>query len=283
MPRRHIALAALAAALLSAGMARAQLSGAEQSCIDNYNNKLRLVSQQAGKSATDCIKSGAADAGFVAETCVVSNPDGKIAAKEAKVSELFNAGAKCDPVPPVIVRSPLIANASHRSAITLMMHKLFGNPIGPLNGGPPEAQKMNAKCLGTAVQRATQAYLEIIKQQRACKKTGLKSGAISSNATLASTCGTLTQIDPAGKAAGKLTKLDGDVLKACGEPGIDLTALFDGLAPACHGTAAALSGCLQAVVRCRACYALLNADGAVLMNCDLFDDGATNSSCLAGM
>ena len=274
MKRRRVAsLAGLAGWLLAGGIASAQLSGADQKCIDNYNNKLRLVSQQAGKSATGCMKAATAGDEPNCEACVVNNPDGKIAAKETKVTELFGPGAKCDPVPLVIVKPAAIGNAAHRSAITRIMHELFGNPIGFVS-----TDKMDAKCLNKAVQRSTQAFTEIIKQQRACKKNGLKGGSISSNATLTAQCGTFSQIDGAGKAAGKLAKLDADILSACAQPGIDLAALFDGLPPACHGTAAALSSCLQAHTRCRACYALNYADSET-MNCDVFDDGTTNASC----
>ena len=273
MTVRRVVLAGLAALVLSAGVASAQLSGAQQKCIDNYNNKLRLVSQQAGKSATACIKAATAGDEPNAENCVVSNPDGKIADKEAKVTELFGPGTICDPVPPAIVRPAAIGNAAHVSALTRLMHELFGNPIGVVS-----TDKGDAKCLNKAVQRATQAFTEIIKQQRGCKKAGLKGGTVTSNATLGTQCGTFALIDAAGKAGGKLDKLDADVQSACAQPGIDLAALFDGLPAACHGTAAALSACLQAHTRCRACVALNYADTQA-MNCDAFDDGTSNASC----
>jgi len=266
-------LVGLAGCLLVAETASAQLPGAVQKCIDNYNNKLRLVSQQAGKTAAGCMKSATGGDEMSAETCVVVNPDGKIAAKEAKVIELFGDGAKCDPVPSVIVRPAAIANAAHRSAISRLMHELFGNPIGFVG-----TDKGDAKCINKAVQRATQAFTEIIKQHRACAKNGIKGGTITSNATLNAQCGTLAQIDSAGKAAGKLGKLDADVQDACNQPGIDLVALFDGLPPACHGTPAGLATCLVAHTKCRACIALNYAE-TQSMNCDIFDDGASNLSC----
>jgi hypothetical protein len=273
MTSRWVGLAGLAGGVLLSGIARAQLSPAQVTCIDNYNNKLRLVSQQAGKSATGCIKGATQGSVENAEACVVGNPDGKIAAKEAKVTALFDAGSKCDPVPPVIVRNPAIGNAAHRSAITNLMHAFLGNPIGVVG-----TVKTDAQCLVKAVQRGTQAFTEIIKQQRACKKAGLKGGTITNGATLDAACGTFAKIDTSGKAAARLVKLDGDVQETCAQPGIDLAALFDGLAASCHGSPAALSGCLQQRVRCRACYALVHADGQVI-NCDVFDDGSANLSC----
>lgn len=273
MNARRLMLAAGACAALLSGVAGAQLPSAQQSCIDNYNNKLRQVSQQAGKAAATCVKNATAGEEPSAEACVVNDPDGKIAVKEGKVAALFDPDAKCDPVPPLIVRPAAIANAAHRSALTRLMHEYFGNPIGALS-----TAKDDARCLNKAVQRSTQVLTEIIKQQRGCKKTGLKAGAITSNASLGALCGTFALIDASGKAAGKLVKLDDDVQSACAVPGIDLAALFDGLPPACHGTAAALSACLQAHSRCRACVALNYADTQA-MNCDVFDDGTANASC----
>jgi hypothetical protein len=273
MTARRAVLTGLAGCLLVAEMASAQLPGAVQKCVDNYNNKLRLVSQQAGKTATGCMKSATSGDEMDAETCVVANPDGKIAAKEAKVTELFGNGAKCDPFPPVIVKGAAIGNAAHRSAISLLMHKMFGNPIGFVT-----TDKAKAKCINKAVQRATQAFTEIIKQQRGCSKNGLKSGMITSNATLDAQCGTFGLIDFFNKAAGKLTKLHDDVQEACDQPGIDLNNLFDGLPGSCHGTSAALADCLVKQTRCRACLALNYADSQS-MNCDVFDDGMSNLSC----
>jgi hypothetical protein len=275
MTVRRVLLAGLAGWVLFAGVASAQLTSAQQKCIDNYNNKLRLVSQQAGKSATACMKSATAGDELNVEACVVSNPDGKIASKEDKVAALFGPDTICDPVPLVIVKGAAIGNASHVSSVSLMMHRFFGNPMGVIS-----TDKTDAKCLNTAVQRTTQALTEIVKQHRACKKAGLKSGTVTSNATLLATCGTFALLDGAGKADARLQKLDADVLNACAKPGIDLASLFDGLPGTCHGTAAALSTCLRATTRCRACYALNNADTQA-MNCDLFDDGAANGSCLS--
>lgn len=275
MNGRRLILAAGACGVLLCGVARAQLPSSVQSCIDNYNNKLRQVSQQAGKAAATCVKNATAGEEPNPEACVVNDPDGKIAVKEAKVAALFDPEAKCDPVPLVIVRPAAIGNAAHRSALTRLMHQYFGNPIGPLS-----TDKTDARCLNKAVQRSTQALTEIVKQHRTCKKAGLKAGTITSNATLNAQCGTFALIDASGKVDGKLAKLDDDVQSACAVPGIDLAALFDGLPPACHGTAAALSACLQAAVRCRACTALNYADGQA-MSCDLFDDGTANASCAA--
>ena len=70
--------------LLLGSSAQAALSSAQQKCIDGYNNKLRLVSQQAGKSARACIKNAGKGKEPNPDACILTNPDGKIAGKEAE-------------------------------------------------------------------------------------------------------------------------------------------------------------------------------------------------------
>src|SRR5262245_29872955 len=92
--RRLLTLGGSLAALLIASGALGQgLPKEDQKCIDGYNNKLRLVSQQAGKSVRKCVKD-AAKAGADPETCIVSDADGKIAGKQAKVTDLYTT-MKC--------------------------------------------------------------------------------------------------------------------------------------------------------------------------------------------
>jgi hypothetical protein len=77
-------------ALALGSTARAALNSAQQKCIDGYNTKLRLVSQQAGKSARACIKKAGKNLEPNPDTCIVNNTDNKIAGKEAKVADLVS-------------------------------------------------------------------------------------------------------------------------------------------------------------------------------------------------
>ncbi len=263
----------LLVAVLVAGVAQAQLPTAEQKCIDRYNNGLRKVAQQAGKSARTCLRNAARGSEPDPETCVVANGDGKLAGKEQKVADLFASGGACDPLPPVIVQGVPTGTAAHRGAVTDLVHDFFGAPIGPVSTAAGDG-----KCLDRAVQRSTQALTEIIKAQRKCKKTGLKAGSVTDEASLTAACGTLAQIDTAGKVSKRLLKLDGDVQTHCATTASGLAALFDGLDAGCHASPAALSACLQARSRCRACQAIATADG-LAMDCDAFDDDSANFSC----
>src|SRR6476619_7421103 len=83
---------AIAVSVLIAGSALAQLPKEDQKCIDQYNNKLRLVSATAGKDYRSCIKN-AAKGTPNADNCLATDAPGKIAGKAAKVTALY--GDKC--------------------------------------------------------------------------------------------------------------------------------------------------------------------------------------------
>jgi hypothetical protein len=247
----------IAVSLLVASSAFAALPSADQKCIDGYNNKLRLVSAQAGKSARSCIKNATKGALVgTAEDCVVLNPDGKIAGKEAKVNDLY-LSLKCSGAE-VIQQGAPTGNAAHRGAITDLMHDFFGDPIDP---PVISTDKGDAKCLDKGVQRSTQAFTEIIKAHRSCAKNAMKSGAVVDESTLDAQCGTFGQIDSGGKAAAKLAKVSADVTANCAATTSALSVLFDGMSAPCTTNATTLGLCLQARTRCRACFALNTADG----------------------
>jgi hypothetical protein len=271
---RHVCVI-IALLFASASTAQGQLDAAVRRCIDGYNNKLRLVSQQAGKSARACIRNAARGNENAPDGCIVANTDGKIAGKEAKVAALYSGG-KCDGSEP-IQRGATAGNAAHRAAVTDLVHDLFGDPVTSAVVG---LGSDDAKCVDMAMKRAVQAFAAVAKGHRQCKKTGLQSGAVVDEATLDVTCGTLSQIDVAGKAQYRLSKLAQDVGAACAAPAVGLATLFPGLDAPCHADAAALGTCVAARTSCRACLALNEADGQH-MDCDLIDDGADNDSCYA--
>jgi hypothetical protein len=266
-----------AAAMLISGTAFGALDGAEQKCIDGYNNKLRLVSAQAGKSAVACVKGAAKGDVPTPDTCIVTNTDGKIGGKRAKVTDLYTSG-KCTNAMPIQQGSNGdVGNDAHENAIIDFAHDIYGDPVttGIVNVG-----KVSAKCLQKATQRPTQAFTALVLAHRACKKAGLKAGTITDSASLTAVCGTLGTIDPGGKAAAKFTKSAGDISAACGtgteQP---LSQLFPGLDAGCYASGNALGACINAAAGCRACKAINAADGAN-MDCDLIDNGAADSSCV---
>jgi hypothetical protein len=265
----------LIALLAIASAADGQLATPVQRCIDGYNNKLRLVSQQAGKSARACLRNAAKGKENDPDTCVVTNTDDKIAGKEAKVGALYSGG-KCMGDEP-IQRGATIGNAAHRTAVTDLVHDLFGDPVTP---AVIDVGTDDVRCVDAAMKRSVLAFAAIAKGHRQCKKSGLHSGAVLDAVTLDATCETFAQIDTNGKAQSRLDQLVGDVGIACASSTAGLATLFPGLDAACHADGTALGNCVAARTRCRACLALDEADGQHI-DCDVFDDGTANESCFA--
>lgn len=265
----------MAAVLVTAAGAEGQLAAPVVQCIDGYNNTLRLVSQQAGKSARACLRAAAKSDETDPDTCVVANSDGKIAGKEAKVQALYASG-KCGGAEP-IQRGAAIGTAAHRGAATDLIHDLFGDPVTAAVIGLDSG---DARCLDTVLKRGVQAFAAIAKGHRQCKRDGLRSGAVLDAATLDAACGAFAQVDAGGKAQARLTHLVGDVGVACGTTTAGLATLFPGLDAPCHADGGALGGCVAERIRCRTCLALNEADGQHI-DCDLFDDGVDDASCVA--
>jgi hypothetical protein len=260
---------AIAVSLLVAGSALAQLPKEDQKCIDQYNNKLRLVSATAGKDYRKCIKDAGKGAPN-AENCLDTDAPGKIAGKAAKVTALY--GDKCTGAE-VIQQGAATGNAAHTAGPLDLTHDLLGDPVN--DATVVSVDKPTAKCQDKLVQRGGQAFTEIIKAQRSCKKNAMKAGTVIDTTTLDATCGTFAQIDAGGKAAAKLAKLASDVGAAC--TGLTIGSVAPGVCSGA-GTANALGICAGVRTKCNACLTLNAADGQS-MDCDLFDDGAANSSC----
>jgi hypothetical protein len=268
--------AVLAAVLLTiAAPAQGQLAQPTQRCVDAYNSTLRLVSLQAGKSARSCLRDAARGTVSDPDGCVAADRNGRIAKREARVEALYSRGT-CTGTEP-IQRGASIGNAAHRSAATGLVRDLFGDPV---TSAVIEVSGDETRCLDMVLKRSVQSFAAITTAHRLCKATGLRSGAVVDAATLGASCGTFAQVDIDGRAQARLTQLAGDVGAACGASDASLATLFPGLDAPCHVDGSALGGCVAARTRCRACLALNEADGQHI-DCDRFDDGAGNDSCVA--
>jgi hypothetical protein len=241
----------------------------DQKCIDQYNNKLRLVSATAGKDYRSCIKN-AAKGTPNADNCLATDGPGKIAGKAAKVTALY--GDKCTGAE-VIQQGAATGNAAHTAGPLDYTRDILGDPVS--DATVVSVDKPTGKCQDKLVQRGGQAFTEIIKAHRSCKKNALKAGTVIDTTTLDATCGTFAQIDSGGKAAAKLAKLATDVGAAC--TGLTIGTVAPGVCSGA-GSANALGLCAAARAKCNACLTLNAADGQS-MDCDLFDDNTANSSC----
>ncbi len=261
---------ALATAIVLPAAAFAELSGDAQKCLDKYNNFGRLVGQTALKEARKCVKDATKGKQANPDGCIVNNPSGKIAGKEAKVTALYPG--TCTGAEP-IQQGAATSNAAMRGLGTDLSHDLFGDPVNPAIS----TVKLEGKCQDKVILRAGQLATEKLKAFRSCKKDGMKLGTITDSASLEAECLPLSGIpDPKGKIAKRVGKLSTDTDKNCAA--VTRPPLFPGACSVVATTIGDFVDCVEAATECRVCKALNASDGTAT-DCDLFDDGVANNSC----
>ena len=105
-----------------------------------------------------------------------------------------------------------------------------------------------------------------------CKKHGLMEGSIRSAAAFQD-CFDETTVGMSAKVDRATFDLSRTLAKKCA--GVDLAVAFPGV---CSG-ALDFASCVDDRVECRVCL-MLNAMDGLNADCDAFDDGAANGSCL---
>ncbi len=131
-----------------------------------------------------------------------------------------------------------------------------------------------ARCQQTMAKDALRCIDVVLKEFGRCEKRGLADGTINRRSSLDACLG----VDTSGKIAktcdavtGKIGK---DIVKRCST--LDLATVFSGCASADLGQT---SACIADAAACRGCL-LLDEGKALGHDCDLFDDGVANGSCL---
>lgn len=267
----YIATALLA---LTTAPADAQLDAATQRCIDSYHATLRLVSQETDRWARRCLREGETGRVTDVDACLAGDAGGRIARRADQVARLYGGG-RCDGDEP-IQQGAIAGTTAHRGAAAALAGDLLGHPL-PVS---PDLADPERACRTRVVRRAGEALAAILAAHRGCAAAGMRAGTVTDGASLDARCGTFAQVDAGGGASAALERLAADTAAACA--GSDLAAALPGLAASCQTSPAALSECAAADARCRACTALRDAGGRQL-DCDLFDDGAANVSCRAGI
>jgi len=259
--------------VLIGGSAFGQLSKETMTCIDQYNNKTRLVSQTAGMDYRKCIKDAGKGSVSNPENCVATDEPGKVAGKTAKVNDLFVAGGKCTGAEP-IQQGAATGNQAHIEGAKNLAHDLFGDPI---TTNIVSLDKQERKCADKAILRAVQAFTENVKVFRKCKKDGMKAGTVTGSPSLEAACMTPAIPDPKGKITKRFGKIAADVTKNCATTVGSLPTLFPGLDASCHAGDSSLASCIEQRVACRVCETLNAADG-MDRDCDDFD-GLPDGTC----
>jgi len=255
---------------------QAQVDAADRNCIAAFQKGLAKVAKAHGKIVKTCTARFAAGTlvGQTPEECLASDPKGKL--EKTATKEVSKIAKKCGGGFPDFG----VSNVPAAIGRTILMQ--FGLVHGSL--GPNLNQNLIATALDARCQSKVTAALLKCEEARQneyakCQNAGLKSGAITDAASLASVClgtGFSSQPDPKGRIASKCAdKLLTTVAAQCDQ--VDLTAAF----ASCNAAGpAAVASCLSRGSACQLCR-LLNDAGGVTRDCDAFDDGVDNGSCSA--
>jgi len=290
---------------LPVGNASAQLSKDEQGCINTANKGLGKYTKDVSKLILGCVKDfqkskiGSADACIGVPGALV-DVKGKLLKRRDKAAEAYTK--KCDdkgvPVPPLgPLNSSQVDDAAEIKEVAIYQ-RFFGASLDTAIALQEDPTKDLGKCQEAVLKDAYKCEATKIKAFISCKKDGLKGkippGLIQTPTELQDIClgtGVNAQPDAKGKIAGKCSDpLKGGIykslLKKCIDKGVDLTVAFgDGecatQAATSQGaqTVNALGDCLEHFVECEVCAALNAADG-LNRDCDLFDNGVSDGSCV---
>ncbi len=271
----------LASFLLIAASAEADLQNEDQQkCANTLSKSLTNLATAQGHEIYTCLKLGAKQRlDDSIESCLTADLKGKIARARAKTdSDLHKFCATERP-------DFGMSTASLSAAIDIvnegavlkeldLVRDLFGSDLDAVIE-PVAGDKDRSECQLIVAKDVTKCQDAHLKAYATCKRLGLKSS-IQDAAGLEACVGE----DPEGKLAMTCSPADGkiarDLAKQCAE--VDLA----GAVPGCASSDPAhVAACLNARVRCRAC-STLNAVEDLNRDCNVFDDGVANQSCLTG-
>ncbi len=245
----------------------------QQKCVNALNRSLEKVSVAYAKAILKCSK-GYARSGSSAEACLLE-PNRRI--ERAEQRTIRDEGKRCtDPLPDFGSTDAATVNAAAEQETTEMIRDIFGADLD-LALITRVDDKDAAKCQESTLKSTGQCQRARLKAFNRCKKTGLRKDIVRDSADLEDCLGD----DPRGAVARVCDPVMGKLAKRilprrCVAKGVDLLASFPGCAT---NDVEDLATCVNEIIECRVCRALNQADD-LAVDCDLFDDGETNTSCL---
>ena len=259
----------------------APLTKRDQKCVGELNKALRKVAKQQGRHTMRCLRQAAA-----IEDCVSdSGTFGKDrVAREAQKARQ-KASRKCLVQPRFGATDPNTVIEAALSKELTLIHQIFGSDLDAVIVSS-DVDVTQFRCQQAVARQLWKCQDRKLKGFNKCKKSGMKANRRTSPLRVPDpndvpfdqpehfeAC---MGFDPRGRLD-KLCnlKLVERFNQRCAS--LNLGALFAG---DCVGTPTlpTLATCLEALVECRACTALNEAD-ALARDCDLFDDGLANASC----
>lgn len=275
-------VAAVSGLVLASTSTFAQQSSAQQKCLNAINKDGAAVAKTQGKESIGCLKSAGKGVltGPAVQACLTADAKGKV--QKAKDKTSADQTKNCGTAPTIGYTSAAAINTAAQQGEIDLTADVFNTDLGAA------AISCTTNKPGCTCQQKVQKIVEQLASTKlstfvSCKKTVLAAGA-NTNAALmkcvndAATAGSIAA-DTKGKIAKLVTKLNDTITKSCDTPGVT-GAAFPGV---CTGlNDGMLATCLDTHVECRVCQTLNEMEGFVFVNCDLFDNGVADATCLSG-
>ena len=253
----------------------ALVSTEERKCIDEINKGGRKISQVQNKAFQGCIKLYQKD--ILPQTLAECLPEGfppKVTLNVEKVEA--KADKVCGGVPPSFGGSSIDGQTDVAIQASFdLLEDLFGP--APIEAAVSTTDA-TAKCQQTMLKDLHKCHDTRLKTYRKCVLDGLKFGSIQDEIGMELLClQAADQTEPRGKiAANCSSKPTGHVSGRCLNQGVALDTAF----PGCNTTDGAnLVSCMDAAARCRLCNFAVEVNN-LLTDCDEYDDGSENLSCV---
>jgi hypothetical protein len=276
LAKSSLALAAGLAIAVAATPASAQVQSTEQKkCSTSIDKGFTKNVKAVGKEMCSCIKD-ISKSKASAPGCFGNDRKGKILKSMLK-TEASHADRCTANNPSFGFAGAGVANRAPLTADDALLEIMFGDDLATaLPLGAPDAAR--SKCQQGVAKALKKCHDARAKTYSKCKKTALK------DATDQAAITACVTDDGGGKlgkscdlnAGGKVDKVRGAIAKGCS--GVDLADAFPGCA---SGDAETLHGCLVSQEACIACGAMAEvADGLLATDCDAYDNGASDNSCI---
>ncbi|MFP6609155.1 MAG: DUF4215 domain-containing protein, partial [Deltaproteobacteria bacterium] len=248
-----------------------QLRG-QQKCINAVNKAGAKVAKTQGKANASCIAGAGSGRVADAAVCLLADAGGKLAAAMEKTVRKATSSCGDGDVPDFGFAGADAANAAARDEEVALIGDIYGDDLNAAIVDR-DIDRIGAFCQAAVAKGYEKIVTSKLKVFGKCKKRDLKTNLITSARLLAG-CFDEVAVDPKGKIAKAVSKLDRKLSKKCGPY---LVASFPGACGAAADTTA-FAACVDRLVECRVCR-MLNATDALAEDCDLFDDAILNSTC----
>ena len=240
------------------------------------NEGVARVARAQGKAAERCLAAAAAGRLGASPTafdeCLDGDTRGTVERARRKLEKREAEGCQVSEPPELALGDDRLAGSLAASAMTAALARdLFGDPAA----AAASTDRRGSRCQATLLRQANRLLGSIWAEIPAAKAgalAGLRAEPAVNDGELSElVTETLTGSTRIDGAAAKLHKRVGN---ACADADAGMAA------PGCQAaSAASLGACAERSARCRACSLLLEADPRLLVDCDVFDDGAADASC----